>query len=281
MTVFLNDHFVDENEASIGISDLSIQRGFGIFDFFRTSNYVPLFLEDYLDRFYRSARQLHLTPPHSREDIKRIIYELIDKNRIETSGVKMMLTGGYSTDGFEPGVPNFIITQQPVEISSEEKFEKGINIILHEYLRDLATVKSINYLMAIYLREKLISQRADDVLYYKDGCILEFPRSNVFIVTKDAVVVTPAENVLPGITRKKVLEIAGKKYKTEERPVTVAELKDAAEVFLTSTTKRLLPVLKIDDRVVGNGKPGEITRDLYRSFMELEDEYCRQNAVVF
>src|SRR5207253_3053662 len=102
-----------------------------------------------------------------------------------------------------------------------------------------------------------------------------------FIVTKDRKVVTPAENVLHGITRMKVLEIAGEKYKAEEREISVDELKSAAEVFLTSTTKRLLPVLKIDDIVVGDGKPGEITRELYRSFLQCEEKFCGQHAVVF
>jgi branched-subunit amino acid aminotransferase/4-amino-4-deoxychorismate lyase len=275
MIVFLNDRFVDEKEAFIGISDLSIQRGFGIFDFFRTSNYVPLFIDDYFDRFFRSADYLHLDPRKTREDLRKIVFELVDKNRIPTSGFKIILTGGYSVDGFEPATPNLIITHQPAEISSEAKFEKGIAIILHEYLRDIPTAKSINYLMAIYLRDKLIAQKADDVLYFKDGCILEFPRSNVFIVTKDKTVVTPAENVLHGITRKKVLEIAGNKYKAEARAITLSELKAASEVFLTSTTKRILPVLKIDNVTVGNGEPGEITRSLYRSFRQLENEYCK------
>jgi branched-chain amino acid aminotransferase len=276
MIVFINNRFVNETEASIGISDLSVQRGFGIFDFFRTCHYVPLFLDDYLNRFFNSATQLNLKPPHTREELKKIIAEMIDRNQIETAGFKLILTGGYSHDGFETGIPNFIVTQQPVEISSEEKFEKGIKIILHEYLRDIPSVKSINYLMAIYLRKTVVAKQADDVLYYKSDEVLEFPRSNVFVVTKDGAVVTPAKNVLHGITRKKVLKIAGKKYTAEERIITVADLKDAAEVFLTSTTKRLLPVLQIDDIIVGNGKPGTITRKLYTAFRILEDDYCKQ-----
>lgn len=279
MMAFINDHFIDEKEATIGIGDLSIQRGFGIFDFFRTSNHVPLFLDDYLERFYRSATQLRLQPLHAREELKKIIFELIDKNPISTSGVKMILTGGYSADGFEPATPNFIITQHLVEIASEVHFEKGLKIMLHEYLRDVPTAKSINYLMAIYLREKVVEKNADDVLYYKDDMVLEFPRSNVFIVTKNQTVVTPLENVLHGITRKKVLEIAGKKYRAQERAVTVAELKNVAEVFLTSTTKRILPVLEIDGSIVGDGKPGEITREVYRSFLNLEEKYISYNVI--
>ncbi|GEO10612.1 aminotransferase class IV [Segetibacter aerophilus] len=279
MIVFINDRFIDEKEASIGISDLSVQRGFGIFDFFRTYRYVPLFLDDYLDRFFNSATLLSLQPRHTREELKTIIYEMIDRNQIETSGFKLILTGGYSQDGFEPGTPNFIMTQQPVEISSEEKFEKGIRIILHEYLRDVPEVKSINYLMAIYLQNRLVEQKADDVLYHQNGEVLEFPRSNVFIVTKEGAVVTPGKNVLHGITRKKVLHIAGRNYKAEERTVTLEDLKNASEVFLTSSTKRLLPVLEIDDVIVGNGKPGKITRELYTAFKQLEEEYYKHEKL--
>ena len=279
MIAFVNGHFIDEKEASIGIADLSIQRGFGIFDFFRTSNYRPLFLDDYLDRFYRSAKQLGLEPMYVREELKNIIFELLVKNKIATSGIKMILTGGYSLDGFEPARPNFIITQHPVEIASEEHFEIGLKIMLHEYLRDIPTAKSINYLMAIYLRKRLIEKDVNDVLYYNDDKILEFPRSNVFIVTKDQTIVTPLENVLHGVTRKKVLEIAGKKYKADERAVTVSELQNAAEVFLTSTTKRILPVLEIDGIPVGNGKPGEITRELYQTFLELEEKHISNTII--
>lgn len=281
MVVFINDRFIDEKDASIGIGDLAVQRGYGIFDFFRTTNHVPLFLDDYLDRFFSSANQLHLQPLHSRKEIKQIIFELIERNNIATSGVKLILTGGYSIDGFATALPNFLITQQPVVIADKENFEKGSKIILHEYLRDFPTAKSINYLMAIYLRERLVERNADDVLYYKDDKVLEFPRSNVFIVKDDQTIITPAENILKGITRKKILEIGQKKFKAEERAISVSELKNAAEVFLTSTTKRLLPVIKIDDTIIGDGKPGEITRQLYAAFVELEEKFIDSNASVF
>src|SRR4051812_35758342 len=225
MIAFVNDHFLEEEHAFVGIGDLSIQRGYGIFDFFRTVNYVPLFIDDYIERFFSSAEQLRLKLPYSREELKRIIFQLLNKNRIATSGIKMILTGGYSPDGFQPGTPNLIITQHPVEIPSEQHFEKGLRIMLHEYLRDIPTAKSINYLMAIYLREELTRRNADDVLYYRDNQVFEFPRANVFLVTKDKTVVTPSENVLPGITRKKVLEIGGEQFATEERPISVAEMK--------------------------------------------------------
>ncbi|WP_018616188.1 aminotransferase class IV [Segetibacter koreensis] len=270
MIAFVNNQFIEESKATLGISDLSIQRGYGVFDFFRTSNFTPLFLDDYLDRFFTSAATLRLQPMHSKKELKKIIGEMIRQNNIADASFRLILTGGYSDDSYQPASPNFIIIQQAVQLPGNEKFIKGIKIILHEYMRDLPTAKSINYLMGVYLQEKVKQKEADDVLYHKDGCVLEFPRSNVFVVTKDGKVVTPAENVLKGITRKKVLELARQKYTVEERAVTIDELKNAAEVFLTSTTKRIIPVLSIDNTEIGDGKPGEITAFLLEAFLKME-----------
>lgn len=270
MITFVNNQFIDENKATLGITDLSIHRGYGIFDFFRTSNYIPLFLDDHLNRFFKSAAALRLQPPHTKAQLKEIIGEMIWQNKIANSGFKLILTGGYSSDGYVPGAPNFIITQQPVQMSDKEMFDRGIKIILHEYMRDLPEAKSINYLIGVYLQDRVKQQMADDVLYYKENSILEFPRSNVFAVTKDGTVVTPAKNVLHGITRKNVLELARQEYTTEERVITVDELKNAAEVFLTNTTKRIIPVVAVDGKSVADGKPGKVTTSLYEAFLKME-----------
>jgi D-alanine transaminase/branched-chain amino acid aminotransferase len=215
---------------------------------------------------------LGLQPLNTKEELEALTYELIQRNQQPEAGVKMILTGGYSADGFEPASPNFIILQQPIQLPSKERFSNGLNIILHEYLRDLPKIKSTNYLMAIWLRNKLKQQNADEVLYVKDNLVLEFPRANVFAVTKSGTLITPAENVLDGITRMMVLQLAEREYTVEKRRVTLEELFDAAEVFLTSTTRRILPVLKIDDHVISGGKPGTVTLDLYNSFLKLEEE---------
>ena len=272
MLAFINNEYIQEEQASLGITDLSIQRGYGVFDFFRAANNIPLFINDHLDRFFHSAAMLRLQVPHTREDIKHIIAEMMEMNKIADSSFRLVLTGGYSQDYFELLSPNFIILQQPVHLAGKEDFDKGIKIMLYEHLREFPQVKSINYLVGVYLQHEVKQRKADEVLYYKHNCILEFPRSNVFIVTKEGKVVTPAENVLKGITRMKVLEIAREKYIVEERAVTVDELKNAAEVFLTSTTKRIIPVIEIDRKLVNNGKPGDITSALYRSFLEMERE---------
>ena len=277
MFAYINYQFIEEEKATLQVSDLAIQRGFGIFDFFRTRNYVPLFLEDYLDRFFNSAASLRLQPTHTREELKAIIQELLKRNNEPTSGIKMILTGGYSLDGYElPLMPNFIILQQKLQEPAADPFTLGIKVITHEYQRELPAVKSINYLMGVWLQQKVKEQQAADVLYFKNGIVSEFPRSNVFMITHDGKVVTPAENVLHGITRKQLLQLAAKKYPVEVRAVTINEIKAAAEVFLTSTTKRLLPIYQIDEMVIGSGKAGPITTLLYTDFITMEEQFLNK-----
>ena len=272
MIAFINHEFIQEEQASLGITDLSIQRGYGVFDFFRTRNNVPLFIDNHLDRFFNSAAMLRLAIPYSRDDINHIITEMMEMNKIADSSFRLVLTGGYSPDYYQLSSPNFVIIQQPVQLPDKEDFDKGIKIILHEHIREFPQVKSTNYLVGVYLQHEVRQRKADDVLYYKDNKILEFPRSNVFAVTKDGTVITPADNVLKGITRMKALELAREKYKVEERAITCDELKNADEVFLTGTTKRIIPVIEIDGKMVNNGKPGEITTSLYNSFLKMEKE---------
>ncbi|MDX5437978.1 MAG: aminotransferase class IV, partial [Pontibacter sp.] len=257
------------------ISDLAIQRGYGVFDFFKVDGKTPLFLEDYLDRFYSSASQMYLQVPYEREELKAILMELIKLNNLEESGVKMILTGGYSDNGFDPGKPNLVVQQQPLVLPGADKVEKGISIITYEYLRDFPVVKSINYTTGIRLLHHMREQQAEEVLYHSGGIVTEFPRCNFFIVTQDNVVVTPSRNILKGITRKNVMALAAAKYKVEERDILLEEVYQAKETFLTSTTKRILPIVQIDHRQIGNGKPGDITLELLQDLKALEQRVKR------
>jgi branched-chain amino acid aminotransferase len=280
MVAYVNNQFIKEALATIGIGDLSIQRGYGVFDYFRTSNYVPLFLDEHLERFFSSAKALRLHPLHSKKELKEIIDEMMRQNHIPDSGFRLILTGGYSPDNYEPASPNFMLIQQPVALPTTEKFHQGIKIILHEYMRDVPGAKSINYLMSIYLLDKMRQQHADDILYFNNNLVLEFPRSNVFMVTKENIVATPSANILYGVTRKRVLELANDEYGVEERNITVDELKNAAEIFLTSTTRRILPVVTIDGQQVGDGRAGTITKNLHKKFVEMEENLLRKEAIL-
>ncbi|MBN8673706.1 MAG: aminotransferase class IV family protein [Chitinophagales bacterium] len=276
MAVFFNDHFVANENALLHVSDLSIQRGYAVFDFCRTKNRRPLFLNDHLDRFYASAAAMHLPARYHKEELAAIIYELIERTLLDEAGIRILLTGGYSADGYQPASPNLIITCNAVKTASLADFENGVTAMTYEQQRELPSVKTINYMMAVWLQPLLKEKKVNDVLYHHKGIITEFPRSNVFIVTKDQRLLTPSRHMLRGITRKQVLSLAAKQMDVEERDIRTEELLQAAEVFLTSTTKKIMPVAAIDGNIIGDGKPGAITRKLYNAFLQLEQQQSNQ-----
>jgi D-alanine transaminase/branched-chain amino acid aminotransferase len=252
---YVRDSFIPAEQASLLIGDLSIQRGYGIFDFFKTLNHVPIFLDDHLNRLYHSAAQLRLPVGKTREELKTIIDQLQQKNNIPDSGIRITLTGGYSPDGYSLSQPNLIITQQPLLFPISPECPKPFRLITWPHQRQLPETKTIDYLMAIWLQPYIREQKADDVLYHYNGVISECPRSNFFIVTADDTLVTPARNMLKGITRMKVLELAGLIMKTEERDITLEELPTVKEAFITSTGKHIVPVSHIDDIKIGLTPP--------------------------
>jgi branched-chain amino acid aminotransferase len=270
MYAFINDQFLPIEKATLNVSDLAIQRGYGIFDFFKVQNHVPLFLDDYLDRFYNSASSMYLENIPGREKLKEIIFELLKRNQLANAGVKMIVTGGYSTDAYQIAPPNLIITQHTLILPTTAQIEKGIKIITHEYRRDIPAVKTINYIIGVWLQKKVVESNASDVLYHYENEVTEFPRCNFFIVKNDDTVITPSKNILKGITRKRLLEM--RDLKVNEGTITLQDLKSAKEAFLTSTTKRILPIVQIDDDLVGNGKPGRITQELDTALHAIEKE---------
>ncbi len=261
----INGEYILSDRAQINISDLSIQRGYGIFDFFRIIHSKPVFLEDHLDRFFNSADRMHLPLIWTRDELKSFILSLVKKNEQEYAGIRMTLTGGYSSDGYTPATPNLIVTQQPMN-APLNIMHKGISLITHSYQRQLHDVKTIDYLQAVYLQPHIKRHRADDVLYHNNGIISECPRSNIFMVSKEGEIITPVGNILEGITRKKVLSLTDNTV--QQRDIRLEEVMNAREVFVTSTTKEVLPVLQIDGKVIGNGEPGKITQDIYHRFLE-------------
>ena len=270
MVAFINDRFMKLEDAHLHISDLSIQRGYAAFDFLRTLDFKPLFIDDYLERFFRSIELLQLNTEFNKQQVKKIIHQLIEKNNLPVSGIRMMMTGGYSPGGYEPATPNLVITQQPLQVPPTGNLKPGIKVITYEYQRDLPEIKSINYLVGVWLQQKVKEKNASDVLYYKNNLVTEFPRSNIFIVSKQGELITNEKNILEGITRKKVLELAADKFPVRIKDITLDEIKNAAEVFMTSTTKRILPIIQVDETLINQGQVGQMTKALHTSFLSFE-----------
>ncbi len=268
---FYNNRFLLSTEATVHANDLGLHRGYGIFDFLRVTDDVPLFWDDHLDRFYRSAAFMRLTPAKSKEELKAILIELMQKNKLPDSGIKLLLTGGASPDGYQIGEPNFMIFQQLIPRPPDTIFLPGFALLTYPHQRQLPEIKTTDYMMAIRLQPWVKENVADDILYHQDGIVSECPRSNFFIVTQNNTLATPGKNILQGITRKQLLAIASTIGITvEEREISINDIKQAKEAFITSSTKRLIPVTKVDDIVFPPFSKDFVTARLYNAFKEWE-----------
>jgi branched-chain amino acid aminotransferase len=276
---FLNGKILPASEAELGITDLALLRGFGIFDFMRTHRGKPFLMDKYITRFFNSARHMELEIPYSREKIAAIILELLKRNRIFEAGIRMVLTGGYTSNGFTPAEPNFFILIEKINFPPADHYENGVKLYFYQHQRELSQIKSINYLSPIYLRNRIKDAGAYDVLYHFNNHILEVSRSNFFII-RDRTIITPDNHVLLGITRSSVINIARKHFNVAERPVHVDELREANEAFMTGTTKKVLPVIQVGDQIIGEGRPGPVTEKLMELFTEFENGVVQSSKSV-
>ena len=265
---YFNGDILPVKDAHIHISDLGLLRSYAVFDYFRTYKSKPCMLADHLERFRNSAEELRLTLSLTDGEIASIIDELVHKSEVVDVGIRMVITGGYSLDSMAVSDPNFMIIIEPLPVMAEEVYSKGVSLKTYEYLREVPLIKSTAYLNAIKLQPMKEQYDVWDLLYYFENGVLESPRNNFFIF-KHKVLITPKDHILKGVTRKKILELARGVFEVQERKLTLDELWEADEAFISGTTKRIIPVVKIDDRSIGDGEVGECTKELTQLF----DEY--------
>ena len=260
---FFNDRIVDATEPVLQLQDLGLFRGYAVFDYLRTSGGKPLLMAEYLSRFRHSAEALRLTLHLPDAELSRLILELIEKNGFEESGVRLLLTGGYSADMFTPAEPNLIIRIEHSKPAPAELYTEGASLVTDSYLRDWPQVKHTNYLNAIRNQPRVQVAQAEEVLYHWQNEVLECSRSNIFIVSDGVLTTPPADKVLAGVTRAGVIRLAAENgIAVEERSLKLEELWQADEVFITGTTKRVMPVVKIDYTTIGAGTVGPLSRYL-------------------
>lgn len=261
--VYLNGEYLPKEAASLGLSDLSILRGYGVFDYFRYLDGRPRFLHDHIDRFFRSAEEMRMECPISRADLAEVVRQLIIRNEQPKGGIRFVMTGGYSPDAYEISQPNLMAMAYDFALPAAEKFEAGCAVMLHPYERQLPRAKSIDYLEGIRILPLLKEKDADYPLYVdRDGFVRESDRSNFFIV-KDGCLITPAEDILLGITRKHILLLAQQLgIPSEERAVSQEELLAADEAIIASSTKGAMPITKVDGQPIANGLAGPISQKI-------------------
>lgn len=261
---YFNGEILPYNQISLHISDLLIQRGYGIFDFFRARNGTIQWLEDYTDRVFNSLRLSEIETGMTREEFTAIIHNLQQQNGLENGAFKVIVTGGYS-DTLESvtGTPNFLILNVPWNRPPATTYQDGVNLARYTFVRPNPEIKTLNYFNTMRLRERMKKYNAIDVLFHTDT-ISEASRANVFFVQKGRVS-TPADNILYGVTRKQVLSLFPG-IRVED--VMIDWLEEFDEVFIASTSRDITPVIAVEGLRIGNGTPGPFTREVQAAFRE-------------
>ena len=269
---FINGVVKKVSESFIGVNDIGLLRSYAVFDYFRTYNGKPFRIADHLIRFRNSARSLNLELKYSNDEVRSFILDLIEKSGINEVGVRLILTGGYASDGVSISEPNFIIITEDLPKYNDDIYKNGVKLISFEYQREVATSKTTDYMNAIRLAPNVTEAGAFDILYYFDRHVLELSRNNIFLV-KDSKLITPSDKILKGITRSFVLNLANDLgIKAVERTIQLDELASADEVFITGTTKRIVPVYQID-QIKYQNIPGEITQKLSAEFNRRVEDF--------
>lgn len=271
MKHYLNGKWVTEKDLMISALDIAVLRGFGIFDFLRTYGTKPFRLDEHVDRFFRSAKIMGITPAKSKKEIIDIVHEGIKLNKFENTQIKIVQTGGVSLDGFTPsGKPNFFILFQKSSIYPPELYSKGIKLLTSPLMRQIPQAKTINYMASIVEVQKAMKQGAKDILHTdENGSIYEATRSNFYAIKKGKLI-TAQEGILLGITRNAILDIAEElKIPVDLRTLNKSELPNIDEAFISNSSQEIAPVVVIDNKKIGDGKVGRFTKKLLKALRQI------------
>ncbi len=280
MTIFLNGNFLSLEDACISPFDRGFLFADGVYESIRTYNGKLFRYEDHLDRLKRSLKEIRIDF-YEFNSLENIIYELIKKNDIENEAVVyLQITRGAvfpRTHSFpkEKISPTIFISVQELKESTEEQL-RGVKVILQEDVRWLrCDIKSTSLLPVVLASQKATEENAAEAILVKDGLITEGTHTNFFAVKNETVFTAPNSRlILEGITRKVVLEFCEKfKIDYREEFINKEDLKSYDEFFITSTTKEITPVIKIDYWSVNEEQPGKITKSLQSLFKKTTEDY--------
>lgn len=273
---YIDGDYVPADEAALPVNDLAIIRGVGVFDFLKTYEGCPFLLTEHLQRLERSAREIDLAFPWTIEELGHIVTETLARNDHPESGIRIVVTGGPSEDFITPlGRSRLLVLVTPLPPRRESWYVDGVKIITVSAERNLPGAKSINYLAGAMATRRAHRQDAVEAVYIdRHNHAKEGTTSNIFALFGNTLV-TPGTNILPGITRQVVLEITAAGFSQEIRDIRKDELLSADELFITGSGKGLVPVVNVDGRPVGSGKPGPGTKKV----MGLLDDYVKTSCL--
>ncbi len=277
MKVFIDGKYYDGRAAKVSVFDHGLLYGDGIFEGIRAYNGRVFKLREHLDRLFCSAKAILLEIPMSHAQIMRAVVEACRKNKIRDGYIRLLVTRGVGSLGLNPHGcknPSVIIIADKIQLYPPALYQKGMAIVTVPTTRNLHSalnpaIKSLNYLNNILAKIEANNAGCEEaVMLNAEGFVAECTGDNLFIVKNGELLTPPlSAGALYGITRQVVMELAEEEgFAVSEPNLTRYDLFNADECFLTGTGAEIVPVVKIDGRVIGTGKPGPITR-------KLEEEY--------
>lgn len=277
-THFYQGRWVPLEQILIPGIDLAVTRSFAMFEYLRTYQQHPFHLRTHVDRLFRTGDILRLAPPFTRDEIIGIVGEGVERNRREADEleVKIVVTGGESLDGITPqeGRQRFFVQFGAVRPHDVEPYRRGAKLITRPQSRIFTGAKSSVYLGALVHRELARSHGAVEMLNVShDGRVSECMRANVFFCT-DREVITPVDDLLPGITRDVLLRLLrGAGIPLVEREVFVDELAAMQGAWITGSGIEVLPIVAIDGDILGNGSVHPLARTAMELFAGYTSHY--------
>jgi branched-chain amino acid aminotransferase len=280
MKIYIDGQFYSERDARISVFDHGLLYGDGIFEGIRAYNGRVFKLKEHIDRLFWSARSILLKIPLSHAEIMAAVVETCRRNRIRDGYIRLVVTRGAGTLGLNPNRcknPSVIIIAGKIQLYPPELYERGMEIVTVPTTRNLHSalnpaIKSLNYLNNIMAKIEANNAGCQEaVMLNPEGFVAECTGDNLFILSNEQLVTPPlAAGALHGITRQVVMDLAiASGLKVGEPNLTRYDLFNADECFLTGTGAELVPVVKIDGRVIGTGKPGPVTKSLVVQFRAL------------
>lgn len=276
-TYYIDGEFVDDAAASISVKDIIVLRGYGVFTFLSTYNKRPFHLNEHVRRLAGSADKIGLELNQTNAEICAIVEETVDRNsHHKESNIRIVYTGGVTADGVTPqGKGILMVMVTPRLALPGWWYSQGIKVITVDIERFMPQAKSTNYLTAVFALQQAKKQQAIEAIYVdRDNRILEGTTTNFYYFKGDKLI-SAADDILPGITRNVVLELARGRFDVQLRDIDRSELADMEEAFISASNKEVVPVVKIDDLTIGDGKPGKNTRKIMQLFREYTDGYGR------
>ena len=276
MKIYLDGNFVDKKDAKISVFDHGLLYGDGAFEGIRSYDSLIFKCEEHVNRLYETAQAIELVIPLSKDEMIQAIADTLKENKLEDAYIRVIVTRGEGDLGLDPkkcyGKPSIIIIADNIILYPEEFYSNGMEIITVKTRRNHPEalhpkLKTLNYLNNILAKIEAGKEGyIEAIMLDHEGYVAECTGDNIFFI-KGGRMFTPNRSILIGITRNMVIEIAKEEgIITEERLIELGEIYSADECFLTGTAAEIIPVVKVDGKVIGNGKPGTVTKRLIAMF---------------